>query len=376
MIASELAPNFVLFTVFAFALGCCIGSFMNVVVWRLPRGENLSWPPSRCPKCGHQIRPWENIPIISWLCLRARCSSCHLPISVKYPLGEAATGLLFTAVWIAIYTRHLPLAVLPAYFYLVASLLAAALIDAEHRFIPDKVNFPGMIFAFVFSLVLPSSRSFAWNMGDYAQGNMLLAGFCRLTGLEGMDPRIMAGIDCLLGAAFGFAVIYLFSLALSPFVGGRKIYLREHKGIRISGQGIEMDGTLNKWDELASGGMITVHGTLKGDRNIVKITADAEGYSVDGEWHEHGQSPFKVTAHRISASADAVGFGDVKFMAMIGAFLGADASIYILFAAAVIGLAWSLIVSLFKRRFYKSMPFGPPIAVAALAWVLFGNVFL
>ena len=105
----DISSAFWLFSAFSFILGCCIGSFMNVVVWRLPRGESLVHPPSHCPKCGHAIKPWENIPIISWLCLKARCSNCHLPISIKYPLGEGATGLLFAFLWMRIFKRGLPL---------------------------------------------------------------------------------------------------------------------------------------------------------------------------------------------------------------------------------------------------------------------------
>ena len=118
MTAGDLSPVIWQMHAIAFCLGCVIGSFLNVVVWRIPRGESLLTPPSHCPNCGHLIRAWENIPIISWLCLRGRCSGCHQPISIRYPLGESATGLLFFIIWYAISRRNLPLAVLPGYFYL------------------------------------------------------------------------------------------------------------------------------------------------------------------------------------------------------------------------------------------------------------------
>ena len=79
---------------FVFAIGLCIGSFLNVCIWRLPRGESLLHPGSHCPKCGHPIRPWENIPVLSWLALRAKCSQCSLPISGRYPLAVFVTGVL------------------------------------------------------------------------------------------------------------------------------------------------------------------------------------------------------------------------------------------------------------------------------------------
>ena len=83
MTAGDLSPVIWQMHAIAFCLGCVIGSFLNVVVWRIPRGESLLTPPSHCPNCGHLIRAWENIPIISLLCLRGRCSGCHQPISIR-----------------------------------------------------------------------------------------------------------------------------------------------------------------------------------------------------------------------------------------------------------------------------------------------------
>lgn len=79
-------------------LGGCIGSFLNVVLYRLPRGESVVWPGSHCPACGHPIRSWHNLPIIGWLLLRGRCYDCKKPISIRYPLIEAAVAVLFVMV--------------------------------------------------------------------------------------------------------------------------------------------------------------------------------------------------------------------------------------------------------------------------------------
>src|SRR5213593_340043 len=86
------------YIVFFFALGACVGSFLNVVVWRLPRGESLVRPRSRCPRCETQIRAWHNVPVVSWVALRGRCASCAAPIPARYPLVEAATAVLYIAV--------------------------------------------------------------------------------------------------------------------------------------------------------------------------------------------------------------------------------------------------------------------------------------
>jgi leader peptidase (prepilin peptidase)/N-methyltransferase len=148
---------------FVFALGACVGSFLNVVVWRLPRGESLVHPPSRCPKCGHKLAWFDNVPVFGWLWLKGKCRYCSNPISPRYPIVEAITGLIFAGYYVALFMAGLgpcgaggvvvndlglPVYVAStmdlardwilfvAYIYLLASLLAGSLIDAEHFIIP------------------------------------------------------------------------------------------------------------------------------------------------------------------------------------------------------------------------------------------------
>lgn len=116
--------------------GAIIGSFLNVVIWRLPRGLNLSHPPSHCPNCDHKIRPWENIPILSFLLLRARCSGCKKPISWRYPGVEFLTAAMFALlVW-----KLGPTMDALAYCLFTAALIAAFFIDLELYIIPDELN--------------------------------------------------------------------------------------------------------------------------------------------------------------------------------------------------------------------------------------------
>lgn len=120
----------------AFLFGAVIGSFLNVVIWRLPRGRNLSHPGSHCPHCGHAIRAWENIPVLSFLFLRARCSGCKQPISWRYPGVELLTALTFLAlVW-----HFGPTLQAVAYCLFAAALIAAFFIDLELFLIPDELN--------------------------------------------------------------------------------------------------------------------------------------------------------------------------------------------------------------------------------------------
>ena len=128
-----------LFVVLLSALvGLLIGSFLNVVVWRVPRGESVASPPSACPRCGTGIRPRDNVPVLSWLLLRGRCRDCGEPISPRYPLVEVATAVLFAVMALRFGVDW----VLPAYLYLAAVGLALALIDLDCKRLPDVLTLP------------------------------------------------------------------------------------------------------------------------------------------------------------------------------------------------------------------------------------------
>lgn len=119
-------------------LGLVVGSFLNVVIWRVPRGESVARPPSACPNCGHGIRPRDNVPLVSWLLLRGRCRDCGHPISSRYPLVELTCGALFAVMAL----RFGYAAVLPAYLYLAAVGLALAMIDIDTKRLPDVLTLP------------------------------------------------------------------------------------------------------------------------------------------------------------------------------------------------------------------------------------------
>jgi len=119
-------------------LGLAVGSFLNVVVWRVPRGGSVVSPPSACPACASPVRPRDNVPVLSWVLLRGRCRDCAAGISVRYPLVELATAALFAVLAL----RLGPDPALPAYLYLAAVGLALALIDVEVRRLPDVLTLP------------------------------------------------------------------------------------------------------------------------------------------------------------------------------------------------------------------------------------------
>ena len=127
--------------VLAGILGLAVGSFLNVVIYRVPAGESIVRPSSRCPSCGAAIRNRHNVPVLGWLMLRGRCYDCHARISFRYPLVELLTGLLFAAVTLRILDLEVAPA-LPAYLYLTAIGVALALIDIDHKRLPDVIVLP------------------------------------------------------------------------------------------------------------------------------------------------------------------------------------------------------------------------------------------
>lgn len=385
MFAREIAPYFKLFCAFAFMLGCCIGSFMNVVVWRLPRGESLSHPPSHCPKCGHAIAPWENIPIISWLCLHARCSNCHLPISIKYPLGEAATGILFSVVWWSIFRRNLPLETIPGFFFLTAALLAVALIDAEHWFIPNEITYSGIIFALLFSIFLPLGRFplIAQKCG-YHKGTLILDWICNSLSKLGLDltqtPIIHASADCLAGIAVGFSIIFLIAWSLKRIIGLKAQHFAKPVAVKLNANGMSIGGKkTDEWDRILEeeSDRIILHGTLVDSSdgtssNVSKVYANSQGVGIDGNFRKWTEvDGISINATRISTPRDVIGWGDIKLLAMTGAFLGADATLYTLLLGALLGFLFACGLFLCRRRWQSTIPFGPFLALSALLQMLF-----
>src|SRR3954471_9422652 len=122
-------------------MGAVVGSFLNVVAWRLPRGESLVRPGSRCPRCETPIRPWHNVPVLGWLALRGRCADCAAPIPVRYPLVEAMTSALYVAVVAATHADRRAVAGL----LLVSALVPITLIDLDHRKIPNVITGPAAV---------------------------------------------------------------------------------------------------------------------------------------------------------------------------------------------------------------------------------------
>jgi len=185
----------------AFTAGAVLGSFLNVCIHRLPADESIVWPGSRCPRCAAPIAWYDNIPLLSWLWLGARCRACRGTIAARYPLVEAATGGLAVLALV----HFGPTIQAGVAFAFTAALLLITVIDIDHRFIPDEVSLPGVAVGVAASFLPGGIAPLDAVAGVLAGGGVLWAvawGYERLRGVEGMgrgDVKLLAMIGAFVG---------------------------------------------------------------------------------------------------------------------------------------------------------------------------------
>ena len=192
----------------AAAFGLIVGSFLNVVAFRLPGRMSLAMPASHCPSCETPIKPYDNIPVLSWLLLRGHCRSCSEPIAARYPLVEAATALLFAAV---VAVHHADTAALVLGLVLVAFLVPIALIDIDHRIIPNRLTLPAAVLAVVLGTALDPGGEVERLIAGAAGATLL--GLPALLNPKGMglgDAKLVGVLGLYIGAAVAPAVFIAF----------------------------------------------------------------------------------------------------------------------------------------------------------------------
>jgi leader peptidase (prepilin peptidase)/N-methyltransferase len=239
-----LPPAFVVAAVAV--VGAVIGSFLNVVIHRVPREESIAFPASRCPSCATAIRPYDNIPIVSWAVLRGRCRACRAPISARYPAIELLTAVLFALTFVlhSGWTLSLPFDLV-----FVSAVIALIFIDAEHMILPNAITYPGVVFALVARLVVPNLYGVeflggahgggtpAWlsSLGGAVVGALVGGGFLwfvgwlweRLRGVEAMglgDVKMMFMVGAFLG--WPLTLLTIFVGVLTGSVAGVAAMLR------------------------------------------------------------------------------------------------------------------------------------------------------
>jgi leader peptidase (prepilin peptidase)/N-methyltransferase len=242
--ATGLPAAFLMIVVGVF--GALIGSFLNVVIHRVPREESIAFPASHCPSCGTAIRPYDNIPVVSWAVLRGRCRSCRAPISARYPAVELLTAVLFALTYL-FHSGGLTLS-LPFDLAFVAAILALIFIDAEHMILPNVITYPGAAVALVARVVVPNLYGVASLGGTQTQlrpwlvsiggallgalvggGFLWLVGFIweRWRGVEAMglgDVKMMFMVGAYLG--WPLTLLTIFVGVLTGSIAGVAVMMR------------------------------------------------------------------------------------------------------------------------------------------------------
>lgn len=219
----------VAYAILAAVLGAIVGSFLNVVAYRLPRGESLASPASRCPSCGTPITPYDNVPVLGWLWLRGRCRSCGKPISPRYPLVEAATGLLCAGVILAQdSTVGIALGIV-----LVLVLVPLTLIDLDTKKLPNAITYPAAVAGIAIGTVLDASGEPERLIAGAAAGLFLFLALLAYPRGMGMgDVKLVVVLGLFLGRAVAPALLValvsgvLVGVAIMSRVGvttGRKV---------------------------------------------------------------------------------------------------------------------------------------------------------
>lgn len=217
-----------------FTFGACIGSFLNVCIWRLPESQSIVSPPSKCPNCNKPIRFYDNIPIISYIWLWGKCRACRKPISIRYPLVEIITGLFacITAIKFGISYEAL------IYFIFIAALIVTTFIDIDHQIIPDIISLPGIAIGLLFSIVFESLHYKDSLIGILIGGGSLFLiawGYHFFTGKDGMgggDIKLLAMIGAFIGWKGVFFTIFVSSATGS--IIGIMLMLIKQKDLKLA----------------------------------------------------------------------------------------------------------------------------------------------
>ena len=339
-----------------FVLGSIVGSFLNVCIHRMPLGISVISPPSHCPHCKYSIPWYLNVPLLTWLALRGKCKNCGAPISVRYFLVELLSGLMFLGCWMQFGHLSAWLALANALF--IAGLIVATFIDFEHFIIPDEITLGGCAAGFVCSFLLPQ--------------------------LHGLTSRAGSMIQSLLGIATGAALVYAVLRVGKLLFGRHKIVLPGEATIVFSDTALHLPGKDVPYEELfyrKSDSIVMRARTVElVDRCYCDVTVRLSPLRLqigEEEFDPNDVHHLEAVGTEIVLPREAMGLGDVKFMAGIGAFLGWQAVIFSLMVSSIIGAIVGVLLIVFGKREWSSrLPYGPYIAAAAIIWVFGGHRFL
>jgi len=338
--------------ILGFVLGLVIGSFLNVVIHRLPRGESLVYPPSHCPACGHRLSAAELVPVLSWVAQRGRCRHCGARISPRYPLVELLTGVLFG---IAAYLYPDPLKLVFAWAFL-AILVALAFIDIDTYTLPDELTYGGLFLGLLaggLGLFVPFDEALK---GALLSAGLLalIGGYANLVLRRGRDgkPTWPIGLHevylaALLGGALGVGVGAGAALLLALFnlLFKKNLHLPEPVSLLLFPLVLAWRAIPGLMDGLLAAGAVALLGGL-----YWAFQPEAED--------EEDDEPV------------ALGFGDVKLLAMIAAWTGFWPAMLGLFVAVLAGAVLGLLLR------QRKLPFGPYLALGGVVAFFWGETLL
>jgi leader peptidase (prepilin peptidase)/N-methyltransferase len=336
-----------------FVFGCIVGSFLNVCIYRMPLGLSLISPPSHCPNCKYSIPWYLNIPLVTWLYLGGRCGNCGEAIPVRYLLVELLTGLLFLASWLVFGASSGLLAL--TYCLLLGGLIVATFIDFAHLIIPDEITYGGAVAGFLCSLALPRLHAAASTLGSMA--------------------------DSLLGIGVGAGLIYGILRAGKLLFGRKRRTLPEDARIVFTETAVHLEGEEIPYEDLfyRQSDVITFHArTLelvdRCYRDVWVRLSPARLWINEEELNPEQVPHMEAVSAEVILPQEAMGLGDVKFMAAIGAFLGWRAVIFSLMVSSMIGaLVGVTLIACRRREWSARLPYGPYIAMAAVVWIFGGR---
>ncbi len=346
------------FFVCAFVFGAVVGSFLNVCIYRMPLNLSVNEPKrSFCPHCKKQI-PWhQNIPLFSWLLLRGKCANCKAPIAFRYFGVELLTALLFLAAWMKCWRLGEWQLAFPLWI-LLSLLIVGTFIDLEHFIIPDEITWGGVAAGIVLSFAFPVMMN--------------------------SKSHVMGLAWSAAGAATGYGMLWIVVELGKLAFGKRRIVLEKPERFTWTRHGDDADlqsgDETMKWSDLFS---------RPSDLLVMNVTEARAGGK------EYGETKLKFYYDRLLVESDehqldkldeitgtvtgmvipreAMGFGDVKFIAAIGAFLGIRAVFFTVLAGSVIGAVIGLtLIVIGHREWSGRIPFGPYLALGAVIWIFFG----
>jgi leader peptidase (prepilin peptidase) / N-methyltransferase len=344
----------------AFLIGACIGSFLNVVIYRLPLGMSVNQPKrSFCPTCKHSIPLWLNFPLISWLWLRGKCKQCRAPISFRYFGVELLTALLFVAVWWQ-FGPQASAVVIPLWV-LMALLVSITFIDAEHLIIPSSLTWAGSAVGLIACWLWPQLPVLGGLAGDGWVG--LKAGAIGWgVGFVGLWVVVELGKLAFGKKALKFDPPAEWSLKEPTNDTDPILFI-------ISTEEIPWwDIFSRKKDQLLiETTTICLNGESVGAGSL--IIRELEIQLPSGTIHRlETVKSLSGTATRTVIPREAMGMGDVHLLGMIGAFFGWTGVFFSLFAASLFAIVAAIVG---RIGFGRQLPFGPFLALGAIAW-LFG----